>query len=87
MGLAAMLGTALAIAYAADKFARKDAAFLVAGALTAPIEGVIRDLNIPVLSPALAAYPSFPAGQENILGTGPMAGLSAWAGGFDLANA
>lgn len=93
MGIATMLGVALALGMAADKVSKKDAPFVLAGALSAPIEGLIRDLNVPVLSSALSAYPSFPAGQPNILGSGTTtgrarSGLAAYANtAFDMPSA
>lgn len=93
MGLATMLGAALGLGFLADKFARRDAPFIVAGALTAPIEGLVRDLNIPVLSPALASYPAIMPGQENLLGTGPVvggngrSGLAAYARAYEMPSA
>lgn len=60
-GIAVQLVTALAMGAVAERtVGKRFAPFVVAGAIQAPLEQVIRDLNIPILSPALAAYPGYP---------------------------
>lgn len=81
IGIATMLGVALAVGMVGDKVSRRDAPFLIAGALSATIEPMIRDLGIPILSPALAgiaAYPALPSGQINVEGSGTNAGLASY---------
>jgi hypothetical protein len=56
VGIAVTAATALGLSMVAERVSRKYAPFIVAGALAAPMEQIIRDRNIPILSPALSGY-------------------------------
>lgn len=84
MGIATQGGVALLLGIVASKLpmARKHAPFIVAGALMAPMEEIVRSLNIPVLSPALAAYPGYPmlpSGGPSLAARPVRAGLASYA--------
>lgn len=66
MGLATQAGVAIVVSMVADRVWGKKAAFVTAGALMAPIETAVRDMGVPVLSPALSSYPALPAAQHRL---------------------
>ncbi len=93
MGIAVQAGVAIVVGMVADRVARKQAPFIVAGALMAPIESAIRDFNIPILSEALGAYPlaAYP-GLPSLPAGAPSEGVGAypedgWAmGSYESSN-
>lgn len=77
--IATQAAVALAVGMAAEKFVgRKWAPFIMAGALTAPIEQAIRAANVPVLSSALSGVGAYPMLQP-ARRRAPMAGVGAYA--------
>lgn len=59
MGVASQAIVAVLVSiFGKQLFGAKVAGMLTVGALTAPVESIIIGANIPVLSPALSAYPS-----------------------------
>jgi hypothetical protein len=58
-GMAVKAGTAIAVGLVAGQFLPRDVAdYVLAGALSKPIEDQVVALGIPHISPALAAYPN-----------------------------
>lgn len=58
-GIAVQAGVGIVAGMIAHQmFGKKAGDFVLAGALTAPLESVIVAANIPILSPALSSYPA-----------------------------
>lgn len=57
IGLAVQTGVGIAAGMAAEKVKRGSGAFVLAGALSAPVESIIKGLNLPVVSAALGELP------------------------------
>lgn len=73
-GIAVQAAIAIVLAMVADKVSKRDAPFIVAGALLAPLEAVVRGANIPIISASLSAYPEIGMGAYP-LGAFPGAGM------------
>lgn len=59
-GLATQAGVAVVLGMLANRMLGREAGkMILVGALTAPVESFIVGANIPLLSPALSAYPSY----------------------------
>ena len=89
VGLATQGAVAIVLGMVAQKVSPRHGPFVVAGALMGPMEQVIRDLNLPVISSALAAYPGYPAlpsGNPALMPQGGRAGLAAYPGALDFAE-
>lgn len=77
MGLGIQAVAALVVGYGASRFLGHDVGRMVlAGGLAAPLESAVKQMNIPIVSAALSAYP---------LGAYPGEGLGAGTG-TDVAN-
>lgn len=64
-GIAAQAGIALLVGmFGKQLFGAKAGEMLLVGALTAPVESIVVAANVPVLSPALSAYPSLSYGMS-----------------------
>ncbi|MEE8177703.1 MAG: hypothetical protein V3T65_06890 [Acidobacteriota bacterium] len=76
-GIAVQAGVGIVAGMLAHQmFGKRAGDFVLAGALTAPLESIIVAANIPILSPALSAYPqlmsAYPALPQAYTPTGLM---------------
>jgi hypothetical protein len=78
-GIAAQAAVAVAVGiFGRQLFGADVAKMMMAGALTAPVESIIVQADVPVLSPALSAYPQFRAYAQPPDATNRIPALSAW---------
>ena len=82
-GIAAQAAVAVAVGiFGRQLFGADVAKMMMAGALTAPVESIIVQADVPVLGPALSAYPQFRAyvqpGAGDRLPSNRIPALSAW---------